>query len=141
MSEKRDTFHVGVNVFVVRDGKLLLGLRKGVYGSGTWALPGGHLENGESVAQAANRELEEETGMKADKLMFIALANTPIQEKGHYLQLGFTAQSIEGEPELKEPDRCEEWKWWDINDLPKEIFIAHDKLIQAFIDKEPLADI
>jgi len=44
MKDKYEKFHIGINVFVVRDKKLLLGKRKNVYGAGTWGLPGGHLE-------------------------------------------------------------------------------------------------
>ena len=42
---------VGVGVIVQRDGRILLGKRLGAHGEGTWALPGGHLEFGESVAE------------------------------------------------------------------------------------------
>lgn len=50
------------NVILIRDGKILLGLRskdKATY-SNCWALPGGHLEVGETPVQAARRELLEE---------------------------------------------------------------------------------
>src|SRR5258707_8500479 len=53
------TPQVGVGVVVVRDGKVLLGLRRGSHGSGAWALPGGHLEWGESVESCARREVTE----------------------------------------------------------------------------------
>jgi len=39
---------VGLGVLIIKDGKVLLGRRKGAHGEGTWAPPGGHLECGES---------------------------------------------------------------------------------------------
>ncbi len=54
MSE-RPTFPVGVNVFVIKDGKLLLGKRKNISGDGEWGLPGGHLEKNEKMEDGATR--------------------------------------------------------------------------------------
>ena len=42
MAEERPK--VGMGVFVLKDGKILMQRRKGAHGSGTWCLPGGHLE-------------------------------------------------------------------------------------------------
>ncbi|HEU5357581.1 MAG TPA: NUDIX domain-containing protein, partial [Gemmatimonadales bacterium] len=47
---------LGVGVLILREGKLLLGQRRGSHGAGTWAPPGGHLDSGESVEQCACRE-------------------------------------------------------------------------------------
>ena len=56
---------IGVAAFVIKENKVLLGLRKGAHGAMLWATPGGHLEFGESVIECATRELREETGLKA----------------------------------------------------------------------------
>jgi len=136
LESMRDKFPVGANIFIVKDGKLLLGKRKNVYGAGTWGLPGGHLEFGENMEKAAARELEEETGIKAKKFTFANLIND-LHDDQHYLQVGFLAQGVENvEPVLKEPDKTEEWKWFDLNNLPKEIFPSHIKQIQAFQEKK-----
>lgn len=127
-----DSFRVGANVFVVRDNKLLLGKRNNIFGEGTWALPSGHLEIGESMMGAAKRELQEETGLIAQGMKFVSLVNN-IQDDGHYIQVGFLAEGVEGEPELKEPDKCYEWQWFKIGELPEDIFIGHDELIKVFI--------
>jgi len=57
---------VGVLAVVRRGNQLLLAQRsKGSY-QGRWGFPGGHLERGETVSDAALRELREETGIEAD---------------------------------------------------------------------------
>ena len=40
---------IGVGVIVLRGGRVLLGRRRGSHGADSWALPGGHLEEGETV--------------------------------------------------------------------------------------------
>jgi 8-oxo-dGTP diphosphatase len=47
---------VGIGVFIFKDGKFLMGCRKGTHGAGTWSVPGGHLEFGESFEECAERE-------------------------------------------------------------------------------------
>jgi ADP-ribose pyrophosphatase YjhB (NUDIX family) len=60
-----DTPLQGVSIALSRDGKLLLVRRgRGAY-SGLWSLPGGHVQAGESLSDAAARELREETGIVA----------------------------------------------------------------------------
>ncbi|MFH1582439.1 MAG: NUDIX domain-containing protein [bacterium] len=132
MKKKYEKFHIGVNVFIVKNKKLLLGKRKGAYGAGTWALPGGHLEYGERMEETAARELGEETGLKAKKFVFANLVND-LSGNQHYLQIGFLAKNVDNkEPILKEPDRCDKWEWFNLNHLPKKIFPAHIKQIKAF---------
>jgi len=60
--------------FAVDDRRVLLGLRRqGRDGAGSWALPSGHMEPGETPAETAQRELLEETGVRAQAERFIGL--------------------------------------------------------------------
>jgi ADP-ribose pyrophosphatase YjhB (NUDIX family) len=54
---------VGVGAVVVRDGKALIIKRAHEPRKGEWSLPGGLLELGESLQDAARREIKEETGL------------------------------------------------------------------------------
>lgn len=59
---------LGASMAVFRDGAVLLGERGKGAMAGFWSLPGGHVEPGERISDAAIREVEEETGVIADLL-------------------------------------------------------------------------
>ncbi len=126
--------NVGVNVILVRDGKLLLGKRKNCFGAGEWGLPGGHLEYGENFEAAARRELKEETGLEAGALKFENVVNQP-RSNEHYIQIAFNGEAAGGEPELCEPERCEAWQWFAFDALPENVFSAHRDPIRLFLKK------
>lgn len=114
---------VGVGVIVVRSGLVLLGQRIGSHGAGTWALPGGHLEFGESVAQCARRELREETGLEVGPLFAGPYTSDLFAAEGrHYVTLFVVSCSASGEPELREPARCARWQWFRWSALPEPLF-------------------
>jgi 8-oxo-dGTP diphosphatase len=129
--------HVGVQAVVTarRDRTaLLLGKRRGVFGDGQWALPGGHLEFGESFEEAVKRELEEEVGIKAAAIEYLSSINTAYTANApgtHYVQIGMQVMDYKGEPENKEPDRCSELRWFSLDEpMPKPIFAPS----QPFVD-------
>lgn len=106
---------VGVGVFVLdAQGKFLMGIRKGSLGSGTLALPGGHLEFGESFEECARREVKEETDLAVTNIRFLTAVNSVLEaEKKHYVTL-FMVGEMRGQseaPVLMEPDKCEGWFW------------------------------
>lgn len=137
---RRASFLVGISVFVIRDGKVLLGKRKHVDGDGSWALPGGHLEDKEAMKYTAARELEEETGLRAEGFDFLFLVNNYDRDQ-HYLQVSFLAQGVTGEPQLKEPDLCYEWRWFELSNLPEPIFFGHEKVVAMYLAHEgPFAE-
>lgn len=63
---KSKTPVVGVSVACWRDGEVLLALRGKAPAKDLWSLPGGHVELGERLAEAALRELYEETAVSAE---------------------------------------------------------------------------
>jgi len=110
----------GVSVMVVRDGKVLLAKRAKKAGFGMWSLPGGHIETGEPVRDAALRELYEETGVTArlDRLLE-CMDIIHRDETGtvifHYVVSAFLAHWLSGEP-VAATD-VSEVMWADVSDL------------------------
>ena len=134
----RSACFIGVNAIVVRDNKIVLGIRKGAYGDGSWGLPGGHLEFNENMEKAVARELFEETGMTADSFTFSNVFNN-VGDK-HYLQIGFIANNPQGEPILKEPNRCYGWQWFSLDNLPENIVGPHIPQIDAYLKNRNFTD-
>lgn len=71
---------------------------KGSHGAGTYALPGGHLEFGETFEECAHREVMEETGLKLTDVHFAWACNTIYDEKAHYVTIFMRASLAEVRP-------------------------------------------
>jgi 8-oxo-dGTP diphosphatase len=120
---------VGVGVLIVRGGAVLLGVRRGSHGAGSWAPPGGHLEFGESVEACARREAAEETGLALGAVAPGPYTVDPFPEEGkHYVTL-FAVADADGEPRAMEPEKCAEWRWHDWRALPSPLFAPLASLV------------
>ena len=123
---------VGIGVIIRREGKVLLGLRRGAHGAGTWALPGGHLEFGESFEACAAREAAEETGLRIAIEGIGPCTNDVMPaEQRHYVTVFVLAASASGTPEVREPAKCERWAWFDWAALPEPLFLPLRHLVAS----------
>lgn len=131
---------VGVGIMIQnKDGQILLGLRKGAHGSGEWSFPGGHLEFGETIFETAKREVKEETELIINQCDLISVADEMRYIKTddkHYLNIGVKAEYEEGTPIVAEPDKCQEWKWFDFEELPERIFEGTELTIKNYKDSK-----
>lgn len=127
---------VGIGVMILNEnGQVLLGLRNGSHGAGEWNFPGGHLDFGETVFETAKRETKEETGLDVEPIEIVSVVDEMryLESDGkHYLNLGVKALYKGGEPKLMEPDKCLEWKWFDLDNLPEKMFEGTDWIIKNY---------
>ncbi len=115
---------VGVGVIVRREGRILLGKRKGSHGENTWAPPGGHLEFMESVEECARRETLEETGIELGNIDVHVFTNDLFEDENkHYITLFAVGDWKFGDSQVLEPEKCEIWDWFDWNELPEPLFL------------------
>ncbi len=94
---------LGVSTLVRRGGAVLLVKRGQPPLAGQWALPGGHVERGERLADAARREVREETGVTVGDLTQIAVSEIIVPGEtnaiaSHYVLVVFRGEYAAGEP-------------------------------------------
>ena len=141
MEEKKKP-GVGVGVMILKDGKILLGKRNedrekassALNGAGTWTMPGGKLEFGETFEQAAKRETLEETGIKLLSTEILCL-NQDIIETAHFITIGLLSENFEGEAKAMEPDVINDWQWFSLGDLPQPLYFPSAKVIENYKQK------
>lgn len=123
---------VGMGVMILKNGKVLLGKRKGSHGGGEYHFPGGHLEYMESFEGCARRETKEECGIEIQNVRFLFLGNLKEYAPKHYVQIGIIADWKNGEPIVLEPDKCEDWAWYELNNLPSPMYLASQTGIDSY---------
>ena len=101
---------VGVGVMLTRDHSLLLVKRKFDPDARYWAIPGGHLDLGERVENAAEREAYEETGLIVKVSKLAGITDKIMYDEGgkveyHYVLINYFVEQIEGDKDqLPIPD-------------------------------------
>ena len=130
---------IGVGVMVIKQNKILLGLRNPnkekasseLQGQGTWTMPGGKVEFMEKLIDAAKRELEEETSLQASNLEFLCISDD-MTDTAHYVTVGFIAKEYSGDVKAMEPETILEWKWFNLDNLPDNLYKPSAKCIEKY---------
>ncbi len=133
---------VGVGAVVREAGRVLVLRRAGAHGAGTWGLPGGHQEFGESPEGTAVRETLEETGLVVLPTARLGFTNDPMPEIGrHYVTLFVACTRTAGDPELREPHKATALAWLTPDQLRcrrDELFAPLGRCLDAgLLDAEP----
>lgn len=100
---------------------ILLMRRKNTgYEDGEYELPGGHLESNEDLFDAMIREIKEEIVLDLEKSN-LKIAHIMHHYTGNRINVIFSAVGDNLNPQIGEPDKCDEIRWFDIDDLPNNI--------------------
>ena len=134
LKDKREQgVKVGVSVFVFDEkNEILIGHRTP---DDLWGLPGGGMIAGETPKETAVREVREEAGIIIipEKITFETFTNDIfLEEKNeHWITLYYICEYLDwaGDLERKEPDKCLEWKWSNLDELPTNLFCDWGKFI------------
>ena len=116
--------------------KILLHRRQNTgYNDGKWDLAGGgRVDSGETPQDALVRECNEELGIAVSKedITFAHLSHRfIINFQRVYYDIYFTVSKYTGLPYIREPDKCSELEWFDIDDLPNDLIEQRKMAIQA----------
>jgi len=130
------TVDAAVFTFQNKRAKLLLVKRGSEPFKGKWAIPGGFIEIDEELEDAAARELQEET----------ALVNVPLEQmytfgrcgrdpRGRQITVVFMGIAAKGQNKVKGGDDAAKAKWFDIENLPKDMAFDHNEVAEFAIKR------
>lgn len=120
-------------VALTPDGRVLLIERDWPPYEGEWALPGGHVDVGETGLVAAVRELAEETGVRVapDHLRQIGVWDEPNRDpRGRYVTVAWVAV-VPDNTRIVAGDDARRARWWPLDGLPPLAFDHADILSAA----------
>ncbi|MFH9958986.1 NUDIX domain-containing protein [Streptomyces roseolus] len=120
-------------VAVTDDGRVLLIKRGWDPYEGHWALPGGHVDRGETSLRAAVRELEEETGVRVteDELRLVGVWDQPDRDpRGRYVTVTYLA-TVPADTQATAGDDARDARWWPLTDLPERLAFDHADILTA----------
>jgi len=111
---------VAVGVVIVKNSSVLLIRRGNEPSKGLWSVPGGLIELGETVEEAAHREVKEETGIDIRIERLLEVANNIVRDEQdkirfHYVLIDFLAHPLS--TSLKSQSDASEAKWVHLKEL------------------------
>lgn len=134
MTETFETLRYTADVLALTPGGDILLIERGWDPfEGCWALPGGHVDGGETSRAAAARELAEETGVRVDPadLLQIGVWDHPGRDpRGRYITVAYVALVPEGTPVVAGDD-ARTVRWCPLDDLPPLAFDHADIVATA----------
>jgi 8-oxo-dGTP diphosphatase len=116
-----------VDSVIIEDEKVLLIKRKFNPFKGKWALPGGFVDEGETVEEAVERETMEETGVKVKIVKLIGVYSKPERDPRGTISVAFLTKPAS--KEARGGDDAEEARWFELDKLPEMAF-DHKKIIE-----------
>ncbi|MFE3126301.1 NUDIX domain-containing protein [Streptomyces hydrogenans] len=125
---------LGVGIIVYGPDGVLLGRHR----RGTWEVPGGSVEPGETFVEAVIRELGEETGLIA-KPADVQLLGTLLDHVGGVLRLTVPALITRWSGTPQELERTiGSWRFWSLDALPQPLFESSSQCLTAWNQNLPL---
>lgn len=144
MAKERFKLPVAVFLYIVKDGNVLL-LRRANSGwhDGEYDLVAGHADGGEPLTAVGCREALEEVGIMIDpsELCFTHLLHGFFTEDGkEYFDIYFEVSKWQGEPSIREPEKCSDLQWFPLDRLPENLTPSTRLGLAAYTSKLPYAE-
>ncbi len=96
-----------------------------------WALPGGFVDTGETVEEAAVREAREETGLQVTSLELLGVYSRPDRDPRHHTISTVFIARAEGVPQAA--DDAAEARFFPLDRLPENIAFDHREILEDFL--------
>ncbi len=126
MAKERHKIIPASYLVLIKDNKILLQRRFNTgYEDGKYSMIAGHVDKGETYTKCVIREVKEEAGilLKPEdlKVIHIMHRNSGTKENNERVDVFFIAEKWDGEIKNKEPYKCDDLSWFDLNNLPENV--------------------
>lgn len=119
---------LAVDGIFLKDSKVLLVKQNKYPFFGSWVMPGGHVEYGETVEKAIKREMKEEVGVAVKiKRLFGVYSNPKRDPRYHTASVVYLLEKGKGKIRLSR--EASEFRHFPLNNLPKKIGFDHRKIL------------
>lgn len=138
----RTLFPSAAHLLLIQDDQILLARRYQTgWGDGSYSVPAGHLDGGESVASAMARETEEEicVFVKPEDL-HVAHVMHRTESDGERIDFFLTTKTWQGDPIIGEPHKCNDLRWFPLSNLPDNILPYIAKAISQVQDGQSFSE-
>ncbi len=137
MEELREPVSLTVDVVIENDrGEVLLMRRNTEPFKGTWVLPGGYVEAGETVEQAAVREVKEEVGLDVALTRLLGVYSTPGRDpRGAVVSVAFSGKVIGGA--FQPNDEASGIVWARREEPPRAMGFDHGTILADHWERRP----
>jgi len=138
--ENEDRPYIAVNAVIIKNingnDHILLGRRKNVAGAGNYYVPGGHIKMEETIPQALIREMKEECNLEVVPGKCVWIEEN--FEGPHHIIFYYQAQfkNIDLKPVNMQPEKCEGWEWYPVDNPPKPLWVSLEKFLQKYSEGE-----
>lgn len=133
-----------VNLLIIKDSKILLSRRANTgWMDGYLVIPGGHVEDNETPAEAMVREANEELGLdlRPEDLSFVCVA-VRNQKPVEHLAFEFRIDGSSLDPQNMEPEKCRELVWASLDNIPDDVVADFKRIItEGFLGSKAYIEI
>lgn len=144
MAPRRFQAIVAVHLFLLRGGEVLLLRRHNTgYEDGNYSVIAGHLDGDEPATLALAREAMEEAGTAiapADLRFAHVMHRKEAGAADERIDVFFAATTWQGEPTVREPEKCSELRWVSLNALPENVVPYVRAAINHYLHNQPYAE-
>ncbi len=137
----RVTMKVAVHLFLIKEEKILLLRRFNTgYEDGKYSVCAGHIDGNEVYFKAMIREAKEEIGITIDKKDLKTIQVMHRKSSEERIDYFFLCEEWSGEVKNMELEKCDELKWFSLNDLPSNIIPYVAYAIKEYMNQKPFTD-
>lgn len=125
---------VNVDILVIRNNKVLLGLLTkawGYKGKQVYGVPGSDIEFGKTIGETVKRDIKKHIGCQVIRYKIISV-NANYALGNHYIGIGVVAK-IKGSPKVINPKEWDKWEWFNKSKTPSNLFPPAKNLIDCYL--------